>query len=146
MSQLHHKKGIDFGAYAKGYSFFALMLCLFMMGTSFTSIDYNHQSANATIAPHAAQGYFVQEEIPGSFKMPQANLGKEDFNLQKDRNQILMEKSDFEKSSYEDVGIQIPRTETNVTIKSTSKKINFNSNKIQFSDSDTPENFDIILN
>lgn len=245
MSQLHHKKEIEFSV-AKTLSLFALLLCVSMIGTSFISID-SKSNNNVSIAPHAAQGYFVQEEIPGKFKMIKAVFGKEEIILREDRIQLLMKKSKFEESSYflfdgsnknvqiigmnpiettvqpiankamadvlkatsmtvtkfekvkysnlyndmdlifsisgngvnaeiiakenvnvaskfkmsvfansnvvnrsGDIAFQHPESASNVTVKSGKKKLNFNSNKIQFSESDEEApgnlNFDIILN
>jgi len=101
MSQRHFKKEIGISFRTKAFSLFALLFCVFLVGSSFIGIDTNtHTEHEAACAPSMEQGYFVQEEVPGKFKMLKAIFEGEEVILRPDRIELLLRKSKMQESSF----------------------------------------------
>jgi len=111
MSQRHFKKGIGISSTTKAFSLFALLLCVLMIGSSFIGIDTNNE-CEAVKAPSTQQGYFVQEEIPGKFKMLKAVFEGEEIILRPDRIELLFRESLKQESSF----LLFDNSNTNVQI------------------------------
>ena len=101
MSQRHFKIGKAFSINTKSISFLALFLGIVMISFSFRAVD-SIPSSEALLSetPTTTENYFVQEEIPGKYKMIKAVISGDEIILRPDRIELLFKKSQIEESSY----------------------------------------------
>jgi len=101
MSQRHFKIRNAFSINTKSISFLALLLGIVMISFSFRAADsIPSNDALLSETPATSENYFVQEEIPGKYKMIKAVIDGDEIILRPDRIELLFKRSQIEESSY----------------------------------------------
>jgi len=102
MSQRHFKFEKAPSFETKAISLFTLLLAVFLVSSSFTANFSVNEASNPSHldSNESAASYFIQEEIPGKFKMLKAVIDGDEIILREDRIELLFNVAGVQEHSF----------------------------------------------